>query len=252
MSTKIDRKDLPVSSDDPQLVGWYHTVDLGNGLRSIGDYDLRSTVDLHGLPESLEGKTALDVGTWDGFWAYELERRGADVTAIDIERWGDFDWLPWVRESKGPQVETPSDEHFWLAHDMRGSRVQRKICNVYDLSPDVVGTFDVVFCGSMVIHLQNPLKAITNIRSVTREMAVVTALLSEEIEALGSDKPWLSFGHRGGEAALGDECLYWHFSTRGLREMMEYAGFARTKAMEPVSLPPTENRAAVVIGYPND
>ena len=80
---------------------------------------------------------------------------------------------------------------------------------------------------------------------------MVTALLSEELEALGTDKPWLSFGHRalgGGNqdaghrvpgGQLGDACIYWHFTTRGLREMMEYAGFARTEAMTPVDLPPT-------------
>jgi hypothetical protein len=32
-----------------------------------GRYDLRSCVGQHGLPDSLEGKSALDVGTCDGF-----------------------------------------------------------------------------------------------------------------------------------------------------------------------------------------
>lgn len=262
MSTEIKRHEpYPASQDDPRLAGWYHTVDLGDGLHSKGDYDLRSTVDLHGLPESLEGKTALDVGTWDGFWALELERRGAQVTAIDLARWGDFDWLPWIRDSKGDLVDTPSDSNFWLAHSMRNSRVERKICNVYDLSPESVGMFDIVFCGSLILHLQHPLKALVNIQSVTKERAVVTALLSEELEALGTDKPWLSFGHRapgGGQldaghrvpgGQLGDACIYWHFTTQGLREMMEYAGFARTQAMTPVDLPPTGTRAAVVHGF---
>jgi tRNA (mo5U34)-methyltransferase len=241
----------PTGLDDPRLAGWYHTVDLGNGLRSQGDYDLRSTVDLHGLPESLKGKTALDIGTWDGFWAFEMERRGADrVVAIDVERWGDFDWLPWIRESKGSQVETPSDENFWTAHGMRNSKVERKLCNVYDLSPESVGVFDVVFCGSLLLHLKDPLKALVNIRSVTRERAIIVTLLAEEIEQQVPGKPWVSVGHRAGESLLGEACIYWHFSTRGLQEMMEYAGFERTEPIEPVPMPPTENRSAVVIGYP--
>jgi hypothetical protein len=90
----------PKMPDDPVLRNWYHTIELGNGLVSQGTYDLRPTVDLQGLPESLAGKTTLDVGTCDGFWAFEMECRGADrILAVDIETYADFDWLPQVKES---------------------------------------------------------------------------------------------------------------------------------------------------------
>src|SRR6185503_9102837 len=131
--------------------------------------DLRDTVDLH-LPESLAGKTALDVGTCDGFWAFEMEDRGAQVTAIDVETWRDFDFLPWVREAQGPERDNRTGGRFRLARAMRGSSVERKICSVYDLSPEL-GTFDFVFCGSLLMHLQNPLWALVNICSVTKEKA---------------------------------------------------------------------------------
>jgi 2-polyprenyl-3-methyl-5-hydroxy-6-metoxy-1,4-benzoquinol methylase len=253
------RESAPTRADDPRLADWYHTVELGNGLCSTAPFDLRSTVDLHGFPESLEGKTALDVGTCDGFWAFEMERRGADrVVAIDVERWADFDWFPWVRESKSERaLNRRMDNGFWLAHAMRGSRVEHRFCSVYDLSPDSVGTFDVVFCGSLLMHLQNPLGALVNIRSVTREMAIVATLLSEEVEQAAPDKPWLSFGHRwpdlekGAKRQLGSSCVYWHVNTRGLRELMEYAGFARTESLEPVQLTPTSSKCAVVVGYPD-
>jgi tRNA (mo5U34)-methyltransferase len=252
------RDAAPTSADDPDLtVAWYHTVELGNGLRSDGRYDLRPTVDMYGLPESLEGMTALDVGTCDGFWAFEMERRGADrVVAIDVERLRDFDLLPWVREGLGPMVDTPMDHRFWLAHAMRGSRVERKLCSVYDLSPETVGTFDVVFCGSLLMHLQNPLKALVNICSVTKEMAIIASLHSAEIEQAAPDKPWLAFGHRHPDLeteyypGLGAQAVYWHVNTRGLRELMEYAGFARTEPLEPVPLSPTATMCAVAVGYP--
>jgi tRNA (mo5U34)-methyltransferase len=247
-------QELPTSQDDPRLqAGWYHTIDLGEGLSSKGDYDLRGEVDKHGLPDSLKGKTALDVGTWDGFWAFELERRGADkVVAIDVERWGDFDWLPWIRESKGEMVNVRSDQNFWLAHRMRNSKVNRKACNIYDLSPETVGTFDVVFCGSLMLHLQNPLKAMVNIRSVTKEMAIITSRVEEEIDYTAPDKPWASFGYRRLEKQLGEECIYWNFSTRGLQEIIEYAGFKRTEVLDPVDMPPRDDRCAVIRGYPED
>jgi tRNA (mo5U34)-methyltransferase len=248
----------PTSSDDPRLWGWYHTIDVGNGVRSTGRFDLRAAVDLHGLPDSLEGKSALDVGTCDGFWAFELERREADrVVGIDIERMEDFDWLPSVRKSLGRVVQKRLDHHFWLAHAMRGSAVEHKVGSVYDLSPDTVGeTFDIVFCGSLLLHLQSPLKALINIRSVTREMAVIATSLSDEAESRAPEQPWLSFGNRAADLndranpRLGSACVYWQVNTRGLQEVMEYAGFGRTEALKPVRLTPTEEMCAVVVGYP--
>jgi tRNA (mo5U34)-methyltransferase len=248
------RNIAPSSNDDPRLIGWYHTIELGNGLRSYAGFDLRSVVDLHGLPESLEGKTALDVGTCDGFWAFEMERRGADkVVGMDVDRVADYDWLPAVRRSKDSVANARTDCYFWLAHAMRGSRVQRKICSVYDLSPDSVGTYDVVFCGSLLLHVQNPLKALVNICSVTKGMAIVATSLSKEIEGVVPEEPCLSFGNRWSDlerGQLGTSGVYWHVNTRGLQEMMEYSGFGRTQTLEPVPMPPTDALCAVVIGYP--
>jgi hypothetical protein len=127
---------------------------------------------------------------------------------------------------------------------------------VYELAPETVGKFDVVFCGSLLLHLLSPLQALVNIRSVTREMAIIATLLSEEIEQVAPDKPWLSFGHRGPDLAtegypqLGAQAVYWHVNSRALQELMEYAGFARTEPLEPVRLRPTSIKCAVVVGYP--
>ena len=229
-------KSLPRDPDDPRLQNWYHTIELGNGLVSQALYDHRPVVDCYGLPVSLEGKTALDVGTFDGFWAFELERRGAkEVVAIDVPAIGDFDWLPQLKSTLGPIAARES--HFVLAHEMRRSRVRRTLCSVYDLSPETVGTFDVVFCGDVLLHLFNPLKALLNIRAVTRELAVIQTTVDDGIEKLHPDMPWLRFGNRAYERVLGDQCTYWLFSTRALREMMEYAGFRETEPQGLFTIP---------------
>jgi len=215
---------LPTHQDDPRLQGWYHTIELGGGLVSRAIYDHRSVVDRYGLPPSLVGKTALDVGTFDGFWAFELERRGADrVVAIDVENIGAFDWLPAAKKALGARVSEES--HFPLAQVMRGSRVKREICSVYDLSPERVGTFDVVFCGDVLLHLWNPLKALVNIRAVTRESAHIQTTIDAGLEAAYPDVPVLRFGQRGFEATPGEQCTYWIFNSAALSQMMEYAGF---------------------------
>jgi tRNA (mo5U34)-methyltransferase len=236
---------FPVSQDDPLLQHWYHTIELGSGLVSQAKYDHRPVVDCYGIPESLEGKTALDVGTFDGFWAFELERRGArEVVAIDVPTVGDFDWLPSVRGGLGSIAEIES--HFALAHAMRRSKVDRRICSVYDLSPKSVGTFDIVFCGDVLLHLFNPFQALLNIRSVTREVAIIQSSVDERIETLHPDAPWLSFGHTGFEGAVGENCTYWLFSTRALQEMMRYAGFRETKAKGLFQIPGGPMSTAVV------
>lgn len=63
---------------------WYHTIELAPGIATPGQVDMREAA-ARALPADLSGRRALDVGTFDGFWAYEMERRGADVVAIDVE-----------------------------------------------------------------------------------------------------------------------------------------------------------------------
>ena len=55
---------------------WYHTLELPGGIVTPGWFDLRGVVDRLPWPD-VRGKRCLDVGTYDGFYAFELERRGA-------------------------------------------------------------------------------------------------------------------------------------------------------------------------------
>ena len=45
---------------------WYHTIDLGGGLVTPGEYDTRAAVAQIPFPASLAGRRCLDVGTHDG------------------------------------------------------------------------------------------------------------------------------------------------------------------------------------------
>ena len=64
---------------------WYHTLELAPGVVTPGWFDLRDMPDKVGLPASLAAQRCLDVGTFDGFWAFAMERRGAaEVVAADV------------------------------------------------------------------------------------------------------------------------------------------------------------------------
>src|SRR5438270_2000125 len=110
---------------------WYHTIELAPGVVTPGRIDHRGVVD-RVLPADLSGKRALDVGTFDGFWAFELERRGAEVTAIDVDRVDSAEWPPLSRarlEREAQDWGLQLGRGFALAAAAIGSRVRRIECN---------------------------------------------------------------------------------------------------------------------------
>src|SRR3954468_2474466 len=95
--------------------GWYHTLELP-GLTTNGLFDMRQYVPQYGLPESLAGKRVLEVGTWGGFWAFELARRGgAGVVAIALDSEEELDWPPRRRK---PNLDLVRGQGFRLAKEM--------------------------------------------------------------------------------------------------------------------------------------
>ncbi len=144
---------------------WYHSLELAPGVVTEGEFDLRPLVDNYFLPDDLVGKRVIDVATFNGFWAFEFERRGAEVVALDLPSANEIDW-PAMR----PRYisETPLSEGFHIAHEIYGSSVSRVERSVYEVTPEEVGTFDLVFCGSMLIHLKNQFLAMERMRSLLK------------------------------------------------------------------------------------
>lgn len=149
---------------------WYHVVELEPGVTTPGFIDLRPHVDGAALPADLAGLRALDIGTFDGFWAFELERRGASVIGVDVDQIPPPDtprsrWAAVQEELAGAVPGTG----FGLLKDYFGSSVQRRSINVYDLTPESVdGHVDLVFVGAMLLHLRDPVGALERIREVLR------------------------------------------------------------------------------------
>ena len=54
---------------------WWHTLELAPGVTTPGWWDLRPTATRVPWAGSLSGLRCLDVGTMDGFWAFEMEHR---------------------------------------------------------------------------------------------------------------------------------------------------------------------------------
>jgi tRNA (mo5U34)-methyltransferase len=209
--------------------GWYHTIELAPGVVTRGMFDHRPAVDRFLLPADLSGLRCLDVGTMDGFWAFEMERRGAaEVVAADVAGVDELDWPARWR----PRVATTLDEtkaaRFRLAHEALGSSVQRVERSVYALDADM-GTFDLVFCGDLLIHLKDPITAIQRMRLVCRGATIVY-------------NPIKRFRFGWGRALAEfdgiEEFQWWLLSEASIRQMMLAAGFDKVEVGEAVKLPP--------------
>jgi tRNA (mo5U34)-methyltransferase len=150
--------------------GWYHTIELPGGVLTPGLADLRAFA-RSALPASLAGRRCLDVGTFDGFWAFAMEERSAaEVVALDLPDIAQADVPPNTRAQvlAGRDPAVPWGAGFRLAHDARGSRVRRVEGNVYDLDVALTGgaPFDLVLCGTLLQHLRDPVAALERMRDV--------------------------------------------------------------------------------------
>ena len=67
-------------------VKWFLSFEIIPGVVSPGLFPFNASdyADMLGIPKKLDGMRALDIGTWDGPMAFELEKRGAKVVALDI------------------------------------------------------------------------------------------------------------------------------------------------------------------------
>lgn len=86
---KLLRRDREPAIDRAALtaIPWWHSIDLGGGVVTPGRKGDATYMARLRVPD-LHGKSVLDIGTWDGFYAFEAERRGAArVVALDCFVW---------------------------------------------------------------------------------------------------------------------------------------------------------------------
>jgi SAM-dependent methyltransferase len=180
--------------------GAYHRIDFGEGLVLEGEHDIAQHLPYYGIPDDLSGKTALDVGTATGYFAVELARRGADVTAIDL--W-DGSLQQMVFRAAGVDVR-------YVPKDM------------FDLD-ESFGRFDLVFCGSLLLHVWDQFTAIRRLRSVCGGQTIIATSITP---ARFTRKPLSAFVGGGGVQADGSEYwTTWEPNPPALVEMAKKAGF---------------------------
>jgi len=207
---------------------WYHKIDLP-GIVTPGWSPIDKEV--YRIPADLSAKRVLDVGAWDGFWTFEALKRGA-VQAVAIDDFSDL----------LGELET-SDRKAWGTFDLcrealgySGERCQRHEMSVYDVTPERLGTFDIVFFFGTLYHLRHPLLALDRLSAIcSGEIYVESAILDDFSPYRGG----LGKGYPGGQMLMefypdkqyGDNHSNWFVPTAHcLAHLVRAAGFPRIEA----------------------
>jgi len=198
---------------------WYHQIEVAPGVVTPGVNDSQMVLEALQLPESLEGMRVLDIGARDGFFSFECERRGAaEVVAIDYL--------------------TPEETGFPIARELVGSQVQMRQANVYDLSPEEFGRFDLVLFLGVLYHLRDPMLALDRIAEIATGSVIVETHAIDDAVLVGPDefKPLAAISPElesipimqfyPGDSLNNDPSNAWAPNQACLRAMLEESGFA--------------------------
>jgi tRNA (mo5U34)-methyltransferase len=197
---------------------FYHVLDLP-GYTTTGVFDMRQYVPLYQLPDDLTGKRCLDVGTWDGFWAFEMEKRGAsEVIGLDLDDERELDWPARRRPATYP--EEPRGQGFRLARELLDSNVERVVKSIYHATPEELGQFDFVLCGSVLIHLRDQMLALERIANLTKPGGLFIS--AEEYEPITDLVP---YPHARYRADRDKAVVFWIPNRRCWRRMLWQSGF---------------------------
>jgi tRNA (mo5U34)-methyltransferase len=134
---------------------WYHNYELLPGVWTGGQLNIhpQQYLDRFKISHNLTGKRVLDIGTWDGPIAFELEKRGAAVTALDIQ--------------------DPDKTGFNTAKRILNSHVSYVRGSVYDASKLLNAQFDFIMYLGVFYHLKHPILGFEEIARILSPQGIV-------------------------------------------------------------------------------
>jgi tRNA (mo5U34)-methyltransferase len=159
------RSDSALNADIERLGPWFHNLHLPDGRQTapghpLGDFPSVKwrQIEPH-LSTDLRGTRVLDIGCNAGFYSFELARRGAEVTALDIDR-------HYLRQAR------------WAAKQY-GLEERIEFCegSVYSLGRSA-SHYDTVWFLGVLYHLRHPLLALDILRNVTGRQLVLQTMTS--------------------------------------------------------------------------
>lgn len=144
--------------EEVEQLKWVHTIDLGDGIITPGAWRRNPLISAAFSDIDFAGKKVLDIGCWDGLWAFEAEKRGAsEVYATDYisQRWGTTSTFDLARKALHSKIHYNPN------------------ISVFEIGKLGVHDFNVtIFCG-IYYHLRDPLLAFSQLRQVMTDGGVI-------------------------------------------------------------------------------
>jgi tRNA (mo5U34)-methyltransferase len=202
---------------------WFHTFALNRaeGIYTCGaarDHRYRMSM----IPDDFAGMSVLDVGTFDGFYAFLAEHRGAArVVAVDNEQ-----YRLWVASQWG--VELQGGDGFRAIHRLLGSAVEYRRMDAFELD-GLDERFDLVYCCGILHRVENPLGLLRVLRGRTARGGSVL-VETYGVRPEDRDAPAIRIAAPG-EVYARDDFVYWAFGPTGLERLARIAGFSRAESL---------------------
>ena len=217
-----------------QDCSFYQSIEIPGHGHCEGIWDHRSTVDAFLGYIDVKGKTVLDAGPANGFFTFEMEKRGAEVTALDLGEAGDWDAVPnahapWQAEDLREQLRhnvRGVENAFWVAHQANRSRARLVYGSIYDTPSVVNGKVDIALMSNVLQHLRDPFLAIQRVSQVVRRTMIVTEAIWHDEQAF-LDSTDMRFLPRLEEPYLGQS--WWLVPPRLVMEILKLLGFGDLK-----------------------
>jgi tRNA (mo5U34)-methyltransferase len=222
---------LPIEADPAEALAvlgdvpyWFHTFALNRAERIYAPgYARDHRYRIPAIPESFDGLRVLDIGTFDGFYAFLAEARGADrVVAVDNEQYVD-----WVRARWG--VELEGGEGFRAIKRLLDSRVAYRRLDALGLD-ELDQAFDFIFCCGILHRVEAPARLLRVMRrrlSAAGRVLVETHGVFEERD--GGDPV---HRYRPGEVYPHDDYVYFGFTVEGLQMLATQSGYEGFEAVD--------------------
>jgi len=197
---------------------WFHTFALN---REEDIYTPGAALDhryrLPALPDEFSGLSVLDVGAFDGFYAFVAEDRGADrVLAIDNEQ-----YVHWVESRWGRELE--GGEGVRAIQRLLDSSVEYRVLDAFELD-QLDERFDLIYCFGILHRVQNPLGLLRRLRD---RLEPDGRVLLETHGVPGNDgsEHGVVRVPEVGEVYKDDAYVFWEFTTGSLDRLSRYAGY---------------------------
>lgn len=214
----------PRQVHDPSTCWFYHTMDLPEVGIVRGQWDLRGGIDGYLGNVDFRGKRTLDVGTASGFLTFAMEARGGEVVSFDMgaeQEWNlvPFAWRDGIRAAQVNELRAGLERMkngYWLAHRLLRSRARACYGDVYAIPP-ALGQFDVVVVAQILVHLRDPVGALTSAASRSDDYLIVTE------GAMRTLLPIAYFYPQPGRVDA--DKTWWRYSVGLYRRLLRIVGF---------------------------